>query len=621
MSTGFLAELKRRNVIRMAGLYLVGAWLLTQVAGTVLPMFGAPGWVPRSIVIVLTLGFFPALVFAWVFELTPDGIKRDAEVAPEQSIAPQTARRMDRMIIAVLLLALVYFGFDRLALAPRRDAALVASTTQTVTAKASAQARPAVGRNSIAVLPFVNMSGEAANEYFSDGISEEILNVLAGTPELRVAARTSSFAFKGKSMEVPAMAKQLKVRMVLVGSVRKEGEKVRITAQLIDAQTGFHVWSQTYDRKLEDIFVIQDEIARAIGDELKVKIAAVAEPGQRAGTTKNVAAYDLYLRGMGLWHTRSEKGIVEAVSLFEKAAVMDPQLGQAYAGLALAYTILPAYSSRLPAAEALSRSTEAALHALALDPALPEPYAALSNTALSQLQRTTAVALLRRAIVLRPSFATAHQWLGSTSMSNGDLAQGIASIERAAVLDPRSLVIGENHAWILLALGRNADARMACLRVLEFAPTYQGCLGAVATADLLSGDFGEARQMLDRLAAAINPSASGQGREIVAALSGKGDRHALALRMSALPLRSRLDPSSGNAMEDYQVATVLMLLGEGQLALDYVDRLSRGLGNEMDWAIMSPALDPIRCEPRFLAVVERLKTTDPHTAKVCAGKH
>ena len=615
-----LAELQRRNVIRMAGLYLVGAWLLVQVASTLFPAFGVPGWALRALVIMLALGFVPTLVFAWAFELTPDGLKRDAEVLRDESIAPQTARRMDRMIIAVLLLALVYFGFDRLVLGPRRDAALVASTTQTVTERATAQATPTVSRNSIAVLPFVNMSGEAANEYFSDGISEEILNVLAGTPELQVAARTSSFAFKGKSMEVPAIAKQLKVRMVLEGSVRKQGDKVRITAQLIDAQTGFHVWSQTYDRKLEDIFVIQDEIAKAIGDELKVKIAAVAEPGQRAGTSRNVAAYDLYLRGMALWHSRTEKGILEAISLFEKAAAADPQLAQAYAGLALAYSVLPAYSEQLTTAEAYSRSTEAALHALALDPAMPEPYAALGGNVTSQMQRTTAVALFRRAIALRPSFATAHQWLGSLLMSNGQLAEGLVSIERAAVLDPRSLVIGENHAWILMTLGRNADARTSCLRVLEFAPKYEGCLGAVATADLLSGDFGEARQMLDRLAAAFNPSASGQGREIVSALSGNGDRHALAARMSALPLRSRLVASSGNALEDYHVASVLMLLGEGQLALDYVDRLSRELGNEMDWAIMSPALDPIRCEPRFVAVVKRLKTFDPYAAKVCTGK-
>jgi len=617
---GFLAELKRRNVIRMAGLYLVGAWLITQVGGTVLPMFGAPDWVPRSIVIVLALGFIPVLVFAWVFELTPDGIKRDAEVAPDQSIAPQTARRMDRMIIAVLLLALVFFGFDRFVLAPRRDAALVATTTQTVQAKATAQSTPDISRNSIAVLPFVNMSGEAANEYFSDGISEEILNVLAGAPGLQVAARTSSFAFKGKTMEVPEIARELQVRMVLEGSVRKQGDKVRITAQLIDAKTGFHVWSQTYDRKLEDIFAIQDEIAKAIGDELKVKIGDVDKQGDRGRGTRNLKAYDLYLRGMALWHMRREKELWEAVALFEKAAAMDPEFAQAYSGLALAYTILPAYSTRMSGPEALARSIDAGLRALALDPLLPEPYTALANASVINLQRRTAVELLTRAIVLRPSFATAHQWRGSILMSNGDLAAGLASLERASALDPRSLVIAENHAWTLLTLGRNADAKPACMRVLQFAPNYQGCLGTLAVAQLITGDYESARPLLERLAAVQNPDASGQAQALIAALTGHGDRRALALRMAALPYRSRLDATSGNALEDYQVATVLMLLGEGDLALDYMERISAELGNEIDWALMMPAMHPIRCEPRFVTIVERMHTTDPYAAKVCAGK-
>src|SRR5437764_13259924 len=206
--SSFFAELKRRNVIRFAGLYLVGAWLLTQVSGTVLPMFGAPDWLPRSVVILLAIGFLPALIFSWVFELTPEGLKRDEDVRPEESIAPQTARRMNRTIIAVLILALGYFAFDKFVLTPKRDAAERSTLT--------------VDAHSLAVLPFVNMSGDAANEYFSDGISEEILNVLARTPELRVAARTSSFSFKGKTQEIPAIARELKMRMVLEGSARKQ---------------------------------------------------------------------------------------------------------------------------------------------------------------------------------------------------------------------------------------------------------------------------------------------------------------------------------------------------------------------------------------------------------------
>ena len=615
-----LAELKRRNVIRMAGLYLIGAWLIVQVVGTVLPMFHAPEWLPQSVVALLAIGFIPAMVFAWVFEMTPDGLKRDAEVDPAESIAPQTAKRMNRMIMAVLVLALTYFAFDRLVLAPRRDAALVATTTQTVQAKATAKAKPTVDRNSIAVLPFVNMSGDPANEYFSDGISEEILNVLAGTPELKVAARTSSFSFKGKAMEVPEIARVLNVRMVLEGSVRKQGDKVRITAQLIDASNGFHVWSQTFDRKLEDIFAIQDEIARAIGDELKVKIGGGDGPGQRSSGTKDLAAYDLYLRGMSLWHTRRENALWEAVALFEQAAAADPTFAQAYAGQALVYGILPSYSARISWTDGLARSNEHALRALALDPTLPEPYAAFSQGAINTLHRATSIALARRAIALRPSFATAHQWLGNSLLTSGDLAGSLASMERASALDPRAPVIADNHAFTLLAHGRIADAKARCEQALAYAPTHVACLQYVGMADLLLGNLVAARPMLERLAAEQNPGARGQAQDLVEALAGRTDRHALALTLSKLALNSQLDPDSGNALEDQMVAMALMMLDEHALALDYIERIAGDLGNTMDWAIMLPAMDPIRCEPHFIAVVKQLKTTDPHFAKVCAGE-
>jgi len=378
------AELKRRNVIRFAGLYLVGAWLLVQVSGTVLPMFGAPEWLPRTIVILLALGFIPALIFSWVFELTPEGLKRDEDVAPEESIQPQTARRMDRMIIAVLVLALGYFAFDKFVLTPKRDAA-----------RAAAESTSAVDAHSIAVLPFVNMSGDTANEYFSDGISEEILNVLARTPELHVAARTSSFSFKGKTLEVPTIARELNVRMVLEGSVRKQEDRIRITAQLIDAKSGFHLWSQTYDRKLQDIFAIQDEIAKAIGKELEVKLVRPSDAGKTSAGTTNLAAYDLYLRGIALWQTRRGDALWQALDLFEKAAAADPEFAPAYAGQALVYAVISDYSGRITAAEAFARATDLATRTMALDPTLPEPYAALGSVADAELRRATADALLR----------------------------------------------------------------------------------------------------------------------------------------------------------------------------------------------------------------------------------
>lgn len=615
-----LAELKRRNVIRMAGLYLVGAWLIAQVAETILPAFEVPNWVMRAILIVLALGFLPAMAVAWIFELTPEGLKRDEDVDPATSIAPQTARRMDRILLLVSVLALGYFAFDKFVLAPQRNAELVVQATEKLDAATVAK-QSTVNPNSIAVLPFVNMSGEKDNEYFSDGISEEILNVLAQIPKLQVAARTSSFSFKGAGKEVPQIAKELKVRMVLEGSVRKQGERVRITAQLIDASNGFHVWSQTYDRELKDIFAIQDEIAKAIADELKVKLRDKAAPGENATGTNSVAAYDLYLRGMQAWHLRGGSNLHRAIDLFQQAAVIDPRFAQAYVGQALADVILPAYSGEVSWQEALDRSQSMGLRALALDPTLPEAYAALGGVATSRLDRDTGVELLRRAIELRPSFATAHQWLGSTALlSKGELPGALAALEQASVLDPRSPVIGDNQAFVLMTLGRNAEAKARCEEVLALAPEFIACLQYIGVLDLMAKDWDGALPMLQRLAAAANPSADTQGAELVNALSGQTNAHRLAVRMAALPFNSNVDNASGNALEDQAVALVLMLLGEHALALDYIERNAGNFGTTMDWAIMLPQMDPIRCEPRFLAVVKRLKTSDPHAAKVCGGK-
>jgi len=609
MVHNFFAELKRRNVIRFAGLYLVGSWLLVQVASTVLPMFGAPEWLPRSIVILLAIGFLPALIFSWVFELTPQGLKRDEDVPPEESIAPQTARRMNRTIIAVLILALAYFAFDKFVLTPKREAARVAAESTTT-----------VDAHSLAVLPFVNMSGDAANEYFSDGISEEILNVLARTPELRVVARTSSFSFKGKTREIPAIARELNVRMVLEGSVRKQEDRVRITAQLIDAKSGFHLWSETYDRKLQDIFAIQDEIAKAIGKELEVKLVRTGDAGKTSAGTRNLAAYDLYLRGIALWQTRRGDALWQALELFEKAVAADPEFAQAYAGQALVYAVVWDYSGRITASESFARATDLAARALALDPTLPEPYAVLGSVAATELRRATADALLRRAIALRPSFATAYQWRGTLLMTSGDLAGSLASLERATSLDPRSVIVANNHGWVLLTLGRYADAKARCATTLEFAPNFAGCLENVALADLLLSNFNAARPVLERLAAVENRSASAQARELVDALAGRGDRRALALRYAALPTNSYLDPASGNALLGNEIPIVLMLLGERELALSYLERLAGELGSHADWAVMLPVMDPIRCDSRFVAIIQRLKTTDPYAAKVCAGK-
>src|SRR5437764_478530 len=352
----FFAELKRRNVIRMAGLYLVGAWLLVQVAGTVLPMFGAPDWLPRSIVLLLVIGFVPALIFSWVFELTPQGLKRDEDVRPEESIAPQTGRRMDRMIIAVLLLALGYFGFDKFVLTPRREAALVAATEKSV-ARPRAESKSAVSTKSVAVLAFANLSDDKGSEYFSDGISEELLTVLQKIPGLHVAARTSAFSFKGRNATALEIGEKLGVAQLVEGSVRKAGDVVRIAARLTQASTGEEQWSENYTRNLKDVFAVQTEIAQTIVEQLRGQLTGGAtNPTTKAeiqaevraavkGGTKNVEAHEAYLQGRFFENRHSEKSVREALAAYQHAVDLDPRFTTAWAGVARTHTWIAAFAT------------------------------------------------------------------------------------------------------------------------------------------------------------------------------------------------------------------------------------------------------------------------------------
>ena len=590
-----IAELKRRKIAQWTLGYAAGAWALLQAIGFMVETYDWPHTVSRIAILVVAIGFLATLVLAWY----------------HGERGEQHFSRNELLLLAILLVLGGSLAW-RTAHAPASLASNAVGGHQTNAT--------ATNPHSIAVLPFVNMSGDKDNEYFSDGISEEILNVLARIPELQVAARTSSFAFKDGRKEVPEIARELKVRMVLEGSVRKQGMRVRITAQLIDSSNGFHVWSQTYDRDLKDIFAIQDEIAKAIADELKVKLGAAIAPKASSTGTRNIKAYDLYLRGLALWQLRRENSLWQAIDLFERAVASDPEFAQAYAGQALVYAVVADYSVRISYLEAVTRAQDYAERANALDPTLPEPYAVLGQVAARQLRRETAEALFRRAIALRPSFATAHQWRGTALMAAGKLEPALVSAERSSTLDPLSRVIASNHSQVLLALGRYAEANAECERALRFAPDAFTCLDNKAFGELLLGHFDAARPLLKRFAEITNPSAATQVGELVDALQGHGDRHALALRLAAFTVQSAYQPGSGNVFESYERPALLILLGEPKLALALLERLVGEDGSYADWAVMMPALDPIRCDPRFVAVVKQLKTFDPHYAKVCGGR-
>jgi len=598
---GAWAKLRRRKVVQWGVVYAAGAWGFLQGLEYVTDTFQWPGQIQQLATLAMLIGLPVVLVTAWY----------------HGDQGRQRVSAAELIIITLLFLVGggIFWRYDQAGQAPSPAAA---SLEQHGTAPG---VPAAVAEKSIAVLPFVNMSGDAENEYFSDGISEEILNVLARVPELSVAARTSSFQFKGEKRDVAEIAAQLKVRMVLEGSVRKQAERVRVTAQLIDAGTGFHLWSETYDRELKDIFAIQDEIARAIGDELKVRVLGQGDSTAAVSGTTNVEAHDVYLRGLALWRMREEDELFAAIDAFERAIKADPGFAAAWGGLAIAYAVLPAYTNRLAPDETAARSLDASQRALALDPTQPEPYLAMGNVAgVFSGRRETGAALLRRAIELRPSSATAHQWLGTTLVEMGELDAGIASLRRAAELDPRSLIVASNLASMLSIAGRDEEAIAACTPTLEYAPDAILCTAVIGLSHLLLGDPERARPFYDRWAAAWGGGTDQQVAELFAVLDGRGDRKAFARDLLAFPERSWRDPASGNLFSDLDVPVLLMLLHEPGLALDYVDRASRGDQIDLAWGVLMPSLDPIRCEPRFVAAVARMHLVDARAVTLCTGQ-
>ena len=584
-----LAELKRRKFAQWLLAYAAGAWALLQVLSLLIGAYHWPDNVLRIGIAIAVIGFLVTLVLAWYH-------------------GERGVQRLGRTEALLLLLLLTLGGgmVWRIGHAP------------IPAAPASVASNP----HSIAVLPFVNMSGDKDNEYFSDGISEEILNVLASVPKLQVAARTSSFSFKDGKKEVPEIARELKVRMVLEGSVRKQGERVRITAQLIDASNGYHIWSQTYDRDLKDIFAIQDEIAKAIADELKVKLDGAAGPQAPRKGTRNVKAYDLYLRGLALWQKRGQAELWQALDLYKQAAAADPNFAEAYAGQAMVYVILPDWTARIGYADSLALALDSAERALSIDATLPEPYLALAYLADGDRRRGTAAALYRRAIALRPSYATAYQWLGNSLWSGGQLQAGVAMLERASALDPRSEIIANNRGMALIALGRFADAKAICEPILKSTPGSHSCLESTGFAALQLGDFDQARTMFTGYAAVTNPAAEPEVGLVFDALQGHGDRHAVAVRLAGFLPQSSNDPKSGNAFQPYIITPLLVMLGEPKLALSnleawaYTDRAGMA-----EWAVVQPVLGKLHCDPEFVALVKRVKTTDPHFAELCNAKN
>ncbi len=409
------------------------AWLVMQVADVILNNIVAPGWIFHVLLLFLSIGLPFAVFFAWAFEMTPEGLKRESEVDRSQSITTKTGRKLDFLIIGVLVLTLGYFAYDKFVLSASRDAALVEATTQAVTEQAATEPEAsAESDKSIAVLPFVNMSSDPEQEYFSDGLSEELLNLLAKIPELRVIARTSSFAYKGTNTKIVDVARELNVAHVLEGSVRKAGNQLRITAQLIRASDSSHLWSETYDRTLDNIFAIQDEIASAVVEQLKVTLLGEAP---RVRET-DPAAYALYLQARQLARQSTAESLERSNSLYQQVVALDPDYAAAWSGLAANY-LRQAIVGLIPIDGVMDLARAAANEALAIDPDHAVAHAVLGLIAMIGVDDLAAAAQhLERALELEPGNSRILNGAVTLYRNLGRLDRAIAVSEYMITLDP-----------------------------------------------------------------------------------------------------------------------------------------------------------------------------------------
>jgi adenylate cyclase len=583
-----LAELKRRNVFKAGVAYLALGWVIVQITTTLVPALNLPPTLVPIVTWIGVIGFPFVVMFSWIYELTPEGLKRESEVDRSASITHVTGRRLDYTIIALLLVAIGLFAFDRFG--PRRAAPATATPAASPepTVRAAALVAPAVSEDSIAVLPFVDMSRNKDQEYFSDGISEELLNLLAKIPALRVAARTSSFSFKGKEVEIPEIARQLHVAHVLEGSVRKSGDTVRITAQLIHASDGYHLWSQTYDRKLDDIFAIQDEIAADVVKQLKVTLLGAAPTVRKT----NPQGYAQYLQAVQLGRMGTAEAYRQSDALFHQVLKIDPNYAPAWTELARNYS--HEYSAGLLTnAEASVRAREAIDKALAID----------------------------------PDYARAHAWLGWIVMGQGDLAGAAREYEKALVLDPADPTILGNATALLVNLGR-LDEAIAINEVLAARdPVNTTILYNLGYYYWLGGRYDEAVAK-ERTTLTLNPNRDAVHFNIGMALLLKGELQKALEEMQqenpswgqiglpmvyyALGRKAESDAAIATLIKaqekdaPYNIAYVYAYRGEADKAFEWLDKAVQYADPGLSEIAIQPLFAKLRNDARWPAFLHRI---------------
>jgi pentatricopeptide repeat protein len=583
-SRSFFAELRRRNVYKVAIAYVVAGWALAQGIAQVFPVFDIPNWIIRLIVLLIILGLPIALVLAWTFELTPQGIKR-TETADAM---PETARQKKHTWIYVVVIAgLFSIGLFFLG----RYSAKNATPRQSEA--------PTVSQKSIAVLPFDNLSRDPDNAYFCEGVQDEILTRLAKIADLKVISRTSTQHFKSTPENLPQIAKQLGVAHILEGSVQKSNDQVRVNVQLINALTDAHLWADTFDRKLTDIFAVESEIAKAIAETLQAKITGSEKNLIAKAPTANPEAYELYLKGRFFWNKRTGGDLRKSIEYLKQAIAKDPNYALAHAALADSYGLLRFYGGASPA-ESIVPATAAAKKALELDDSLAEPHASLGLIATEELEVHRGVSELERAVQLNPNYATAHHWLSLAFTALGQSDRSIKELKRAVELDPLSMVINADLSIGYIYARRYDEAEAQARKTLEIDPGSFLAHYYLGMALQLKGRLKEAIPEFQK-AVDVNHDPYSTSMLIQGyARNGQTDE--------ARKLLAQLNEMAKSAeVPEYAFALAYTSLGDKDRAIAALEHAFAGGNNSYLFLLPGdPLLDDLRGDPRFEALVQKI---------------
>jgi TolB-like protein/Flp pilus assembly protein TadD len=588
----FFAELKRRNVYKVAVAYVVVSWLLIQAASILFPTFDAPAWVMKALVAAIVLCFPVALVLSWAFEITPEGIKLESEIDPNRSIARRTGRKIIAITVALAVIAAGLFVYQRVrptsTSAPRDDASAARTEAATVPPN-----------KSIAVLPFDNLSRDPDNAYFCEGVQDEILTRLAKVADLKVISRTSTQHFKSTPENLPEIAKQLGVAHILEGSVQKASDQVRVNVQLINALTDAHLWADTYDRKLTDIFAVESDIAKTIAETLQARLTGSEKSSIAKTPTVNPEAYELYLRGKFFAEKRTGADLRKSIEYYDQAIAKDPGYPLAYVGVADSNLLLSAYGTHSPK-EAILPARAALKKALELDDSLAQAHASLGLLATLELDVNGAISELERAIQLNPNYATAHHWLALPLMAIGQSSRAIAEGKRAIELDPLSLIINADSCWVYFNARRYDEAETQARKTLEMDPRFAAAHYYLGGALQFKGKLTEAIAEFQKSADLYND-----------------DQYSLAMLSQAYARQGKTDEAQkvlarikeqakSQYVSPYSLAIALTALGDKARAIDELERGYDDAGFYISLIKVDPFFDDLRGDPRFEALVQKV---------------